>query len=207
MVVGRSVNGWSKDAAISPQDASDAAARAKFAESVFHSVTDVAGFPGCPMKWVADSWHLPHGNGGYCTNRSAFWRVTRKLVGTLNVCDPEDVDWSSNLAWSNLYKLSPIKGWNPSGRVAQAQFDGCLELLKSELEILAPHRLTLATGWNWARPFLDGLSYREVICGSGYVESVGYIGSASVVVACHPMTKKETKWVSEVGDAFRKIAN
>ena len=63
-------------------------------------------------------------------------------------------DWSSHLVWSNLYKLSPRDGGNPSGRLQNIQLDGCRALFNLEVETYRPGRLLLLTGWDWAEPFL-----------------------------------------------------
>src|SRR5450759_1448552 len=64
----------------------------------------------CRMGWVTELWDARE---GYNTHRSAFWRVLRRIVLSDTTPGLDDSRWSSRLAWTNLYKVSPAAGWNP----------------------------------------------------------------------------------------------
>lgn len=69
------------------------------------------------MLWVKDGWGA---TDRYNTKRSAFWRAVRGVVEGLGISDVEHDTWSSHLVWSNLYKLSPADGGNPSDPSARS---------------------------------------------------------------------------------------
>ena len=201
MVVGRAVNGWTKD--IAPQKMAEASALEKYAEAVLDGVTKNGG---CPMRWVTDCWGSS--NGGYNTARSAFWRVIRTVVGELRIADVEEDCWSSYLVWSNLYKVSPASGGNPGSKLCDIQFPGCVSLLDMELLTYRPRRLLLLTGLNWAERFLQQVCPGFSRVSNSYVEAIGQINFASgiqtkVVVAVHPQAKQEGRWVKDVMDGFQ----
>lgn len=194
MVVGRAVNGWTNgvlpDCFAIPSEAS------KFAKLVQDSV---AGDDRCPMSWVTDHWG--ENTQGYNTKRSAFWRSIRSVVKQLGIADVENTSWSSQLVWSNLYKISPSIGGNPNNTLCDIQFSGCSQLLNLELATYCPTRVLFLTGANWADPFLKGWEQR----GSdkfSYVERFGIYGNTRYVVAVHPQGKPEEQWVNEVISAF-----
>ena len=192
MVVGRAVNGWKE---ISPTEISSPDRRRRYV-STLSGVQDDQ----CPMQWVRDSWGK---RGGYNTARSAFWRVIKDVMRS---CAPAARrDWPSHLVWSNLYKVSPSEGGNPSGQLQQVQLEGCKALLKLEIESFAPARLLFLTGWDWAAPFLTESDVDRTPLGT-HVQATGHwpVGErqSRVVVANHPQGKPHKEWVSEVLAAF-----
>ena len=192
MVVGRAVNGWKE---ISPIEMSSPDRRRQFVNAAGSVQNDQ-----CPMQWVLDSW----GNErGYNTARSAFWRVIKDVVHS---CAAEtESDWPSHLVWSNLYKVAPSEGGNPSGSLQQVQFEGCKALLKLEIESFTPARLLFLTGWAWAAPFLAESDVSPTQHGT-HVQATGHwpVGErqSRVVVASHPQGKPHREWVCEVLAAF-----
>ena len=203
MVVGRAVNGWIKG--IDPAELIDVHARKKYAEEVYKSVN---GESGCPMEWVMEQWGT--GLTDYNTKRSAFWRVIRALVGQFSGIDENSHNWPSHLVWSNLYKVAPSDGGNPSERLCEVQLDGCKSLLGSEIHTYRPKHLLFLTGLDWIEPFLQDFSknYRSV--SDSFVEDMGTMdmgpdASAKVVIAAHPQGKDESQWVRQVFRAFSSL--
>jgi hypothetical protein len=203
MVCGRAVNvwnsGWSPQSLTNEQDAEN------FLHDTLDSVID-GGL--CPMSWVFKDWDK---NDGYATKKSAFWRVIRLVVAELGIDHFESPEWPSHLFWSNLYKIVPSKGGNPSERLCSLQFDECKSLLEEEIRSCTPKRLLFLTGLAWAEPFLadfdPGLSVSPQ---TKYVEATGkvnliYGNQSRIVVAKHPQGKKEDIWVREVVNAFNSI--
>lgn len=140
-------------------------------------------------------------------NTSAFWRVIRKVadkIGIPGTADTESNKWLSHIAWTNLYKIAPWEGKNPSERLCKAQEKGCIDLLKHELDIWQPKRVLFITGWNWAKPFLDKIVERKpnVETVGINVEAIGKIGNQQVVVAKRPEKRNEADWVRDVCNAF-----
>lgn len=208
MVVGRAVNGWSKG--WQPKLLSDAKNRISFAKGAFESVTQPSpiGNP-CPMRWVSDCWgNYDH---EYNTRKSAFWRVIRSVISELEIADVDSPEWPSHLVWSNLYKVAPADGGNPSNVLCSLQVEGCCSLLQEELRVYKPKRLLFLTGFGWAQPFLENFgSVKTVDSTYQYVEAIGKSiiegdETISIVVASHPQGKSESLWIQEVVDAFKVI--
>ncbi len=153
----------------------------------------------CPMRWVNDCMTFPNVHD-YNSRRSAFWRVVRRIALALGV--PDDASWSSHLAWSNLYKVAPSGGGNPSGTLLRVQESWIPSLLSAELEMFQPAVLLLLTGSDWLGSTLTGLG-ASMEARSGLVEGVGELTSSFVVVAKHPQGKPEDKFISEVVAALR----
>lgn len=193
MIVGRAVNGWTDG--ILPERLAASAEVSQYARLVQESV---AGDGRCPMSWVTEHWGATR---DYNTKRSAFWRSIRSVVQRLGIADVESADWSSQLVWSNLYKISPATGGNPSNALCDIQFAGCAELLDLEFATYRPSRVLFLTGSNWADPFLAQWELPKSDQFQ-YVERVGPYGKAHCVVAAHPQGKPEEKWVNEVISAF-----
>ena len=206
MVVGRAVNGWKKR--ISFKNIASEEKRRYFAKVV----ADDAQGGECPMHWVLDDWGSTE---GYNTKRSAFWRVIKQVAINDEVCaGASEDDWASHLVWSNLYKVAPSEGGNPTGKQMEAQREGCKKLLRREIEDFAPSRLLFLTGLEWAEPFLQA----AVASGGGdvthakgtHVVATGRLGSrkgrsCATVVANHPQGKRECNWVKEVLAAFKAL--
>ncbi len=129
MVIGRAVNGWV--AGTRAAELTDSAVRNKFALKVQERSATPPDGCSCPMSWVTTQWGA---TDCYNTKRSPFWRVIRRVVYGLSIASANDRDWSSHLVWSNLYKLSPEAGRNPSSGLMRAQLEGCKKLNALELE-------------------------------------------------------------------------
>ena len=199
LVIGRAVNGWSDSVLESLLDTDDGVehvARRARCES--------EGTGRCPMLWVSD---CATPKSTYNTRRSAFWRVTRGVVDRLGVADTDAADWPCHIAWSNLYKIAPHDGGNPSDAACEAQWPDVAELVAAEVAALAPQRVLVLAGRAWAEDFDDelglGVSWRR---GSrrartpiaGVADALG----ARWVIAAHPQGKKEQTIVDEVVRAF-----
>jgi hypothetical protein len=201
MVVGRAVNGWRAEC--TPEALTIQANLQQFVQDVLDNVTDQAS---CPMRWVSTAW----GNTQYYnTRRSAFWRAIRRVVGALNIADIEDAAWPSYLIWSNLYKIAPAAGGNPSAMLCSLQLNGCISLLEEEFQTYRPKRLLFLTGIGWAGPFVKRLAPSlTVVPDFRYVQAVGKTlennhDASTIVVAVHPQGKLEGSWVQEVVEAFQ----
>lgn len=195
LVIGRSVNGWVDDWTVG-QLWDPAQRRA----AVDWLRRDAEPIDSCRMQWVTDLWGA---QTGYNTHRSAFWRVLRRIVLSDPATDPTTDRWSSRLAWTNLYKVSPAAGWNPGAALQRAQRRSAVELLKLEISELAPRRVLALTG-GWIGPFVDELGL-VLDHRSGLVEGVGVQDGRAWVVAKHPMLKPEDRFVSEVLTAFGEL--
>jgi len=195
MVVGRAVNRWAEGRL--PDQLGSFAGADSYAKLVQDSVS---GDGECPMRWVTKSWGAAE---DYNTKRSAFWQCIRSVVHELAIADVEDVGWPSHLVWSNLYKVSPAKGGNPSKKLCDIQLAGCAELLDLELQTYRPSRILFLTGVEWVAPFLRGANLHDSH-GFRYVKQSGGAFGARCVIAAHPQGKLRSKWVQEVVTAFAR---
>lgn len=202
LVCGRAVNGWEKEPWFSHQAKNSDVRR----NLVASALSGWAPTP-CPMRWVTDLWRH---QTEYNTARSAFWRVVRAVAIGLGIASNSDEEWSSHLAWTNLYRVAPYAGGNPSGKVQAAQRETTIRLLTTEMDLLRPRRVLFLTGANWATPILARLSSFAVRpTGSKLVQLVGSITETSeprgqAVVASHPQGKPEKQMVQEILAAFTK---
>ena len=199
MVCGRATNGmepeWTCEQIATPADR-EAAVKATVAKR-----DEVS----CPMEWIEDAWKRP---GGYNTARSAFWRVTRALAARLSA-NPDDQHWASRLTWTNLYRVAPADGGNPSAQLKRVQFDWCCDRLMAELTQLTPRRLLILSGSNWAADFVGQATikwrpYTQLVEGVGtWRLANGHV--LSVVIAKHPQGKPEAALVRAIDEAFASV--
>jgi hypothetical protein len=214
MVVGRATNGgWAGKWPLPELQ------KQQFIDCVLHKSVDPSPSGQlCRMRWVTDQWGLQKAsrvwkendwdNDPYSTARSAFWGAIRELVSRLGIADVEQDSWPSHLVWSNLYKIGPAGGGNPSSRLCSLQHEACAHLLTVEIETYRPKRIVFLTGRDWLEGFLPTISaYAERYrYDSGLVEAKGVFALPSqeiqVVVAKHPQGKKRADWVGSVLEAF-----
>lgn len=200
MVIGRATNGWKQ------LDTSSAAAFSREAEAAF-------GSPG--FSWVS-------GDGGdlrsardvlYRLSRSPFWRVARRLLAALG----EDASgrWVERIAWSNLYKIAPLGGGNPSNALCRAQIGPCRAILAEEIRRFEPTHIFMPVGWNWfesdGRYDFSRLFGGVRRSGGTYAEGSAYFAlpggrMAQVVIACRPERRPEEEYVREIAELFRTSA-
>jgi hypothetical protein len=139
-------------------------------------------------------------NKDYNIRRSAFWRMSFKVLLQKN--DLEEDDISNNiqkLAWSNLYKFAPISGGNPSNKSMENQYEDCVHELKSEFKSLKPHVAILFTGENWFNDFKDIFSDCKEVVKNNVVLTCKFNDTNTKVIVCnHPQGKKESELLSEI---------
>jgi len=191
LVIGRAVNGWIDQVTV------DELGRPGGPERFAAVMRSTAERPdGCAMVWVTDAWGRP---GGYSTARSAFWRMTRRVLAHV---DPESVDdalWSGRLAWSNLMKVAPWAGGNPGGATLAVQRELGPGLLAREIEAFRPEVVLVLTGRWWFEPFAIGLGL-DVDWRDGLLEGVADDGARRWLIAPHPQGKPRALFDEVVAD-------
>lgn len=177
LFVGKATNGWVRET--------------KDINIVFGDSNDRVFARTDQMKWIRDLDGVTDHH--YNTRKSAFWRVIRRVT---QMYYREDLEyWYSNIAWSNLYKVSHETG-NPNSVLMNEQHRYCEEILKSEIEILSPKFVVLLTsGWEkWFLPYLNNKNHTHSTlsrkwcryeCKCYEIDNVIYIASH------HPETKPE----------------
>ena len=123
LLIGRAVNGWTSFEAEAADDARSFGEKAiqDYRKDIFEDWLELKN----GVLWSKHS-------SDYSLNKSAFWRTTRAIWGELSGQSPEG-RWVDNIAWSNLYKVSPKVSGNPSNKICALQADLCHELLKAEI--------------------------------------------------------------------------
>lgn len=152
----------------------------------------------CPMSWVV---RFGNDSSACNTNRSGFWRVSRKIVlGDDNF--KGDIDcWPSYIAWSSLYKVVLAEGGNPLASLKKIQFEECVKLLATELELLNPKRVLVMAGESWYQPFVEQLNVKITHSSSGFVERVGHYRNQKWVFTQNPQSRREN-FIESIKEAF-----
>ena len=151
LIVGRAVNGWAST--WTTDELRDETKVDALVEELYPTTSPTE----CPMMWVSDCWGKNDDN--YNTKKSAFWRVGRAVVSDLSGECFDNCRWPSSISWSNLYKVSPGSGGNPSEPLADAQLAQCKKILEEEIIWLNPSQILFLTGWGWAQWFLPDLQF------------------------------------------------
>jgi hypothetical protein len=177
LFVGKAVNGW-----VNAETDIDV---------LFGKTTDRIFARGDQMEWVEN---LSGPNETYNTNKSAFWRVIKKISQHLY---PKD-EWFRYVAWSNLCKIAPSEGGNPNDPLYYEQLESCRKILEKEIEVLSPKFVVLLTS-GWEKDFLFYLngnnhtSSIEKVEWDGYETKLFKIKDVFYIASQHPQAKDETK--------------
>jgi hypothetical protein len=205
-VIGRSPNQWLNEGWTAEEMCDEKNHQAVLEKTLVESLLETDR--PCPLLWVTDCWAGGRGNMG----RTAFWRVVRSVMDNMGIADVLKSDWPSHLMWTNLYKIAPAKGWNPSVRLCDVQFEFCVQILREEFLWWKPKRALFLTGWGRAKHFLTRFQTAQWkdVEEKKFVEWVGTADfepshRVQIVVAKHPMGKPEGRLVAEIVGAFNLI--
>ena len=139
----------------------------------------------CQMLWADDR------SQGHNVNKSAFWRVIRRVAQPWF-----GAEWLHHIAWSNLYKVSFRKG-NPSGQLQDAQREVCIRILEAELKALQPTHVCFLTS-GWEVPFIRALGayeQREIAqklkWGTKHHSHLHTMPNRKIITSFHPQGKQE----------------
>jgi hypothetical protein len=206
MVVGRAVFGGDDEDSCTPECWDSGETRRAYLDRAKKKADED------PLQWVIDSFKARKGENGenlYNSRKSAFWRVIRHVMSDLDLVEKQS-QWSTELVWTNLYKVAPLAPGNPSGRLQKAERRACVEILRLQIDVYAPRRLLFLTGADWFNPFGDALGFSDQgRIGGKFVQRIGKIAAAEsmshVVVARHPQGKPEAAFVAEVTSAFSRL--
>jgi len=186
LVIGRAVNGWviNWEKSQSHKKASQIINELKNREKQF-------------LDWPYNN----EGNtNGYNPNRSAFWRVVRKIV-LQNKISPNYENWSNYIAWTNLYKISNWEGGNPSSSLRNFQFNNVKTILLNDITDCNPLNVLFLTGEGWALPFIEDI-FKPISKKLNYIHKVGNLNlkdkNFNCIIAPHPQGKKEDPIVNEI---------
>lgn len=133
---------------------------------------------------------------------SAFWRTARDLLFEMNMNAGINLDesWPQYLGWTNLYKVSPATGGNPSDRECELQVESCKRLLQLEPAAWSHVPVLVLAGYEWWISFESVWNLNGTSKGEGFIQFESHLDGQLLIVAKHPERKKQP----EYGDAIRK---
>lgn len=194
MVVGRAVNGWGEG------ELSFEAADMERPEERRELVARARGYSERRgLGWVAER----EGSGGpYDTARSPFWTTARGLLGATGGV-PGSGPWSAALAWTNLFKVAPMAGGNPTGPLREEQAEPGAALLDAEVRGWRPSAVVCLSGWGFSRPVLERLDVAWTGAPAGsLIERTGTGENVTWVVTPHPQRRSPERLVEAVMGAL-----
>jgi hypothetical protein len=154
------------------------------------------------MEWVN---HMKGNKNGYNTNNSAFWRVIKRT--TQNILNTEKP--LSLIAWSNVYKVSYIKG-NPTEKLKRMQLEYCKLILQREIQIMKPKFVVFLTS-GWEKVFLKYLNegidpspIKTIKWNEKYLSSSFKIDDTIYIASYHPQGKKEDKHINVLTELMKQ---
>jgi hypothetical protein len=198
MVVGRAANGWPIPLTMDGGTAvpGDAVRCAQHCAEL------------CQMDWAMArlAGESPcDGTGSYSLASSSFWQISRLLAQEFHADEAGD-EWPLHLAWSNLYKVAPDKGGNPSTTEARRQDElEAAKLLRMEIDCLKPHLVVLMTGWDWFEPFAELLEVKKH-SKEGVVVGVGIHDGSRLLVTTRPEGKIRGNFIKAVMEELADIS-
>lgn len=151
----------------------------------------------------------------YLLTRSPLWSYSKGIWTNLyGENQPWEKRWFENIVWSNLYKIAPHDGGNPTEKLMKAQKSACAKLLSAEIEYFNPTHILFITGKDWFMPFADlfsNLKLREASRPIGenknhiYVEGTAdyLLAGGNVcksIIACRPELRPKEEYVSQVSE-------
>lgn len=199
LLVGRATNGWDS------LEAEDAEGFGEQAERLFYD----------PGRWdwidVVDGvLYSVHNDGNhkkkkdrYCVSTSPFWYYTKAIWQELPGTSKDCVRWMENIAWSNLFKVSPKVEGNPTTEYINAQKEVCNEILYREIEVLKPTHILFMTGYDWFMDFA-GCFQNIKHLGSNkigknrndvYMEATAEFQGIKAAVMCRPEYREKDLYV------------
>jgi hypothetical protein len=185
-VVGRATNGWDNCFSVGNMKNTD--------ELIKQSID--SSLPS-KNKCVFDEWFEE-----YNQYRSSFWRVTERI--TKEIFNNSNVEWTNNIAWSNLFKIAPKSGGNPN-KTEQAAQEKWQELIFMEIDTLQPKYVLLITDWElWAEKLMEGKTIETIKeiqdwkKEKEYVRFVGKYNKSKIIITFRPEREPEDVFVNDV---------
>lgn len=157
----------------------------------------------CIIQFEGFEW-VEKGTREYNPRRSAFWRLIKRItMDYLNSADNEN--WYNFIAWSNLYKLGPLKG-NPNKELQELQRETCIKILHEEIKQLKPDAIIFLTS-NMEEFFIDDLGLdlpeTKIEWGKSYKTYYQKYNGINIIRTQHPQAKKETPHVDAILEILR----
>jgi hypothetical protein len=151
------------------------------------------------LRWVEDNKIKR-----YNTNKSAFWRLIKAISKT----NLKEGEWYDNIAWTNLYKISPSKSGNPTAYWKKEQREKCKKILTKEIECFAPKYVIFLTS-GWESCFLEQIEkfnnkkWSEYKWNK-YVTKYKEIDNRYFILSEHPQGKLEEPHVKAIVEILKE---
>jgi len=145
------------------------------------------------MEWV-DALEGP--NPVYNTRKSAFWRVVKGISSRL--LNPGN--WYGEIAWTNLFKVSPIEG-NPRAILRRKQLEICRRIFDLDLINLSPRIVIfLTSGWEIDFLSTDGyeIDRRAFVQWADYKTYYSHFNNRVIIHSPHPQGKPENQHIEAI---------
>ena len=206
MLIGRAVNGWGTELA----DMATRGEKDRFLEEVCHQWECADRW-----NWMEEKNEKLYNTGGKqdCVGSRPFWSYAEKIWRDLTG-DNNSVRWVDYIYWTNLYKISPANGGNPTDGQCKAQGEACREILRQEIEACRPTHILCFTDDNWITCqgytdfgvlFMLNATAGQVTDKTAYVKLTGEYqygcpdGSpARVMITCRPEYKVKDEFCKAV---------
>lgn len=147
MYVGRAVNGWNAELCWAANEKFDVLSAKLKAEEI------IRYWERRNLEWVKTP--LP----GKKRKRESypFWYLAKRIVLALDSEATND-NWIRKLAWTNLYKISPMTGGNPWDSLCKAQLNYAKKVLDYEIRRFSPTHIIFVTDNGWLADFSETLA-------------------------------------------------
>lgn len=181
LFVGRAVNGWNTQFVCNRKNYSIVI------KSIKASMKE-------KTRWIEDNEKGL--NEYYNGNRSRFLKCCSRVLHEVTQKNiMMDSHWSKHIAWSNLMKIAPSKGGNPTDRECYAQLDICRDLFKLELDLLKPRFAFIFTGLNWFDngdfTFVSPLGIKLKFVKDKVVKAIGTYKRTQLIITERPDNRRE----------------
>lgn len=113
----------------------------------------------CEMQWVAAKPINEKGERKKQTDKKAFFGFAKTVYLKLTE-QIEDEEWYKNIVRTNLFKIIPLSGGNPSYYLRKAQTEKSIEMLIAEIEFYKPTHILIIDGkdqLSWVKDYQIGI--------------------------------------------------
>jgi hypothetical protein len=163
LVVGQALNGWMEGGPTCGL-ADEQTRRSLLAETRLRSESTTA------FDWMRPS-----------ERARPFWRLADIAMNDLG----QSLD---QIAWSNLAKVSPAMGKNPTGEFLWSQHELGGQLLRQEVEELNPELVLVLSARGYTAPFLQGAGFEPAWDRRDALQFDGVLDGRRWLIVSHPGT-------------------
>ena len=144
------------------------------------------------MKWISEKPINEKGKRKKQTDKKAFFGFAKMVYLKLTE-QADDEEWYKNIVRTNLFKIIPLAGGNPSYYLRMAQAKKSIEMFIAEIEFYKPTHILIIDGkdsFSWITVYKDSIA-----------ESAKKIG-AKICFVDRPETRKKEKLLETIDEDF-----